>query len=193
MCDPYQLSSWCDAYGRPPNTSLVGQIYFATDTAYLDSQDVAELNKLRSPFSLHLLGRRGHFQCVGHTDHRGGSVYNEDLGRRRAAAVKRKLDALFGHLPLYSSAPAVSRGELEAQWPLPSREQMAADRRVDVVASRNPNRTNNLAPFAIAGRLPPEIRITEVQSTGPAVSDWMPSNPGDTPDDLTNPPGDQTN
>lgn len=159
MTDDYQLRSWCDPYGHRQVAGLVGQLYFPTDIAVLDSQDLAELSKLQRPFSVLLIGRRVHFWCVGHADHRFRWNHNKELAGRRANSVKEILDQLFRDMRFYSGAALTSRGEMEANFPAPSSQQMASDRRVDLFSSTLPNRPPiELPMLQIVGRFPPENR-----------------------------------
>ncbi len=193
MSEPDQRPTWCIPYGSRRVEGLIAQVHFATDGGQLDQQDTAELGKLVSPYSVLLLGCRVHFWCIGHTDHRGDLDYNHGLGRQRADAVRMKLDAMFGNAMLYSAASIVSLGEVDAHWPLPSNEQMAADRRVDVWSNRVPNRPPLRLPMQqIVGRLPPAIQIREIPSDSQSPTRWMPASRTDEPAPLSNPAGDRT-
>lgn len=171
-----QLPSWCDPFGSRRVEGLVGQIYFPTDGSELDGQDRAELAKLRSEFSTILLGRRVHFWCVGHADERARMTYNRDLAQRRADVVKRHLDSFFHGARNYSAAGSYSRGELEAHFPVPSQQQMASDRRVDVFTSLLRQRPPlQLDLISILGRRPPTVSIQEVHSGETDPNAWSPA------------------
>lgn len=191
----YQLESWCNPYGHSDMVGLLGQIQFATDEDQLDQQDLSELSRLSGPFSIVLLGRRVHMWCVGHADHRARTEYNQNLGLRRAQSVQQALLRMFGHNRFFSVAPVESRGENQAHWPTPNREQMAEDRRVDVFTSTIPNRPPLRLPMEqIFGRLPPEIQIREVYDTAGGPSNWTPATRTSRPvsPSNTNTPGDST-
>ncbi len=158
-----QATSWAEPKGNPDTPGLIAQVYFPFDSAALDAQDRAELRKLHH-YSMLLMGcRRIHFRCVAHTDHRGDLGYNHNLASRRARAVCEILDQMLGTSTYYSSS-ATSRGAEESQWPLPSQQQMASDRRVDVFSSRLPSRVIRLREIGVQGRPLPNVQYREIHT-----------------------------
>lgn len=159
-----QLQSRCNPYGITPNTGLIGQIYFVTDSDTLDARDQTTMNTLR-PFSMFFLGgQRIHMWCKGYADHRWRVTYNQDLGQRRANTVQQHLNRMFRNA--YFTSSAISLGEDLAYAPQPSETEMASDRRVDIFVNRIPDRPPIRLPNQhIFGRIPPEIQIEEVFNT----------------------------
>jgi outer membrane protein OmpA-like peptidoglycan-associated protein len=82
---------WADALAFQPPRPVVLRLYFVLDTTELTLDSRAELPRL-----LGLIRQRPSPEVViaGHTDRSGDPRYNEELGLRRAAAVRRAIEAI---------------------------------------------------------------------------------------------------
>lgn len=143
------------AIGHKGQGYLVGIVFFPFDSADLDARDKEELNKLYRAYSKFLLKWEIQFTFIGYADYRGNKKYNRRLGIRRAQAVKKHLDGMFRRFANYSGEGAMSWGEALAAQPTrgkkPSRDRMALDRSVHIIASRPPRRVIEIPPVKIEG------------------------------------------
>lgn len=131
--------------GLPDQHGLVSRIFFPTSFWTLDRQDTTVLDTLCRAYERVLPRIRMELSFLGHADHRLGTEFNFQLGLDRARAVKGFVDRRLGHFPLYSSVPeALSVGEAGSFQPirlprggavLPTADQMASDRRLDIFNS----------------------------------------------------------
>jgi outer membrane protein OmpA-like peptidoglycan-associated protein len=82
---------WADALAFQPPRPVVLTLYFVLDTTEMTPNSRAELPKL-----LDLIRQRPAPEVViaGHTDRSGDANYNEELGLRRANAVRRAIEAI---------------------------------------------------------------------------------------------------
>jgi outer membrane protein OmpA-like peptidoglycan-associated protein len=82
---------WADALAFQPPRPAVLRLYFLLDTTELTPDSRAELPRL-----LDLIRQRPSPEVViaGHTDRSGDPRYNEELGLRRADAVRRAIEAI---------------------------------------------------------------------------------------------------
>lgn len=74
---------------------VIAQIYFPTNSDKLDAQDKGVLdNVCTSLKALNLkIGCFADVWVFGGADHRGGSAYNLELGKRRAASVRKYIES----------------------------------------------------------------------------------------------------
>jgi hypothetical protein len=178
-----QETSWTNIHGTEQYPGLVGQVFFATDSDTLDSQDRNILRQLVRAYGPHLLGRRVELMCIGNADRRGGRRYNLQLGQRRAEAVQRYFNQQLGDRPLFSCHRALSHGERNAAQNAPSAARMAEDRRVDIFSSFIPERRIVLPPIRITAAPPVQRCVhreyaSTTELSGSAL-DIMGGNPGD--------------
>ena len=82
---------WADALAYQPPRPVVIRLYFVLDTTEMTPESRSELPRL-----LDLIRQRPAPEVViaGHTDRSGDPQYNEELGLRRAAAVRRAIEAI---------------------------------------------------------------------------------------------------
>jgi outer membrane protein OmpA-like peptidoglycan-associated protein len=82
---------WADALAYHPQRPVTMLLYFTLDTTELTAESRAEL-----PRVLGLIRQRTapEVVIVGHADRSGDEAYNYQLGLRRAAAVRRRIEAL---------------------------------------------------------------------------------------------------
>lgn len=82
---------WADALAFQPPRPVVLLLYFVLDTSEMTKESRAELPRL-----LDLIRQRPAPEVViaGHTDRSGDPKYNEELGLRRANAVRRAVEAI---------------------------------------------------------------------------------------------------
>jgi outer membrane protein OmpA-like peptidoglycan-associated protein len=82
---------WADALAFQPLRPVVLRLYFVLDTSEMTKESRAELPRL-----LDLIRQRPAPEVViaGHTDRSGDPKYNEELGLRRANAVRRAVEAI---------------------------------------------------------------------------------------------------
>ncbi len=144
-----QDTSWASAQGGTTHPGLVGQIFFATNSHQLDTQDTAVLGRLTQAYQMHLLARRIELTCVGHADRRGDAAANLRLGQRRAEAIQQYLRQQLRSFRLFSCQRAISCGEENAAQGQPSQARMAEDRRVDLFSNFIPQRRVVLPPLRV--------------------------------------------
>lgn len=129
---------------------VVALVYFPFDSAKLDFEDRRKLELLMKPYADLLKCKDVQFTFTGYADHRGAREYNRGLGTRRALAVKKFFDGMFGDSLNYNADFTFSWGEAFAAQPTghgaPSRERMAFDRVVAVYASRSPVYSQEIPP-----------------------------------------------
>jgi outer membrane protein OmpA-like peptidoglycan-associated protein len=128
----FQKKSAANSRGLDGKSTLVAKIYFPFDSSELDAHDRDVLQFLSRHFGHQLPKKRAEFTFYGYADHRGATGYNEQLGKRRAEAVKRCFDGLMNVHPNYTSWSAVTFGERSAVQNKATEDQMAEDRRVEM-------------------------------------------------------------
>jgi len=89
--DPEIQKTWGDAIAYQPPRPVTLILYFVLDTTQLTPESRAELPRL-----LGLIRQRPapEVVIVGHTDRSGNPPYNQQLGLRRAEAVRREVEAI---------------------------------------------------------------------------------------------------
>jgi outer membrane protein OmpA-like peptidoglycan-associated protein len=82
---------WADALALQPPRPVVIRLYFVLDTTEMTPDSQARLPRL-----LDLIRQRPAPEVVisGHTDRSGDPKYNEELGLRRAEAVRRAIESI---------------------------------------------------------------------------------------------------
>lgn len=165
-----QDTSWTDIRGVPEYPGLVAQVFFATDSGTLDTQDTTVLGRLAQEYRIPLLGHRIELTCVGNADWRGGTGYNLALAQRRAEAVQRFMLERLGSSDLFSCQRALSHGERNAAQDSPSEARMAEDRRVDVFSSFIPERRVVLPPLRVTGAPPAQRCVYRRYSSTTMIS-----------------------
>ena len=113
--------------GAPPTVRL--PVYFEFDSDRLQPDAVVLLERVGSALSSEELAVF-HFSVEGHTDSVGPLVYNDDLSKRRAAAVEGFLVS-FG-VP-YERLGAVGRGESAPVAPNGTATGRQRNRRVELI------------------------------------------------------------
>jgi outer membrane protein OmpA-like peptidoglycan-associated protein len=134
-----QKQSWC--LGRhqvPEHDKIVGQIYFATNSARLDSKDRESLDNLCGAIvaSGCPRGEGAALFLVGEADHRGDPGYNWRLAAYRALAVKQYLKTKLPAAIIVGK----SLGEMKATQPDQcghvSQQRMAEERVVMIIYAK---------------------------------------------------------
>jgi outer membrane protein OmpA-like peptidoglycan-associated protein len=104
------------------------EIYFDYNSAAITSKAKPTLSSLGKALQAKELEGQS-FLLAGHTDAKGGEEYNEELSKRRAAAVKKYLTKNFD----LSDFELVIAGYGEEQLKVQDQPYAAANRRVQVV------------------------------------------------------------
>lgn len=116
---------WADALAYQPPRPVTLRLYFVLDTTELTPESRAALPQL-----LDLIRQRPapEVAIVGNTDRSGDPVYNEELGLRRAEAVRRAVEAIGVPKELITVTSDGAGNPLV----LPSRPFEPRNRRVDI-------------------------------------------------------------
>lgn len=116
---------WADALAYQPPRPVTLRLYFILDTTELTPESRAALPQL-----LDLIRQRPapEVAIVGNTDRSGDPVYNEELGLRRAEAVRRAVEAIGVPKELITVTSDGAGNPLV----LPSRPFEPRNRRVDI-------------------------------------------------------------
>lgn len=116
---------WADALAYQPPRPVTLRLYFILDTTELTPESRAALPQL-----LDLIRQRPapEVAIVGNTDRSGDTVYNEELGLRRAEAVRRAVEAIGVPKELITVTSDGAGNPLV----LPSRPFEPRNRRVDI-------------------------------------------------------------
>ncbi len=168
----FQGLSWFKKTGMPDDPTLVGQVYFPTNSATLDTRDRKALRRMAAYYAEVLRGsytnvvRPLQLLFTGFADHRGTESHNQKLGEQRAQAVQREVDRLLATYANYSST-VQSQGETHDQaqrtkagahkalrhfQPILVAPSLAVGRRVDI-------RTSYQVP-------PPKLEIGDIHIFG---------------------------
>jgi len=138
-----QLESWTDLSTRGGGAfdlgkgTRIGAVYFPTDKAMLDSQDQKVLEELRQDLAVQL--RKGereyNLEFIGYADKRASSLYNLNLGARRAEAVANFFRPLnnLGKASENYSAKTKSLGEFTVEQEGETAQELKRFRRVDII------------------------------------------------------------
>ncbi len=103
------------------------KVNFALDSIKLENESRLTLRALGRALKSDEL-REQQIEIVGHTDGRGSAEYNDDLSRRRAAAVVKYLVENFG----FSPSRIRSEGKGESELLYPDDPENDLNRRVEV-------------------------------------------------------------
>jgi len=104
-------------------------IYFDTDKAEIKPESTASLVEMASAIKA---APDGKFLIVGHTDNQGGLEHNQDLSKRRAAAVTKALVSQH-QVPAAAVIP-IGVGMAAPVAPNTDEAGRAKNRRVEIVA-----------------------------------------------------------
>jgi peptidoglycan-associated lipoprotein len=105
------------------------RVKFKVDSYELNGQSRAALDEFAG--RVKALGEPVFIEIQGHTDDTGGTRYNDELGQRRADAVRRYLSRQHG-LPL-NRMSTISYGDTLPTQPNRTRQGRSANRRVVMV------------------------------------------------------------
>lgn len=128
--------SWADPHFKPP--PLVGRVFFKTNDATLDDDDMKQLEKLLLPYRQKLsLGKPVYFEYLGYADYRYTRDHNDKLSQRRADAVANFLGQpmRFGDYPDTYRPTVQGRGiDYDGIREPPNSKALSIYRRVDIHA-----------------------------------------------------------
>lgn len=159
---------WCEPHGRKTDAGyLVAQVYFDTRTSTLSPKAQQALSRLRALIDG---DKSAQVHIAGHADYRGSDGFNNALARERAEAVARYVRQLEGDWWI----TIVSRGEKTAVQPQsgaprPDGDEVAADRRVDVLSPDAIGRQHDFEEEQIRGRRQIALKVENYTRTPPGV------------------------
>ncbi len=122
-----EMKSFFRGYQVEPRLNLY--INFEYDKAVLNASGKAQADELGRMLADPVFQKRS-FTLIGHTDIRGGDVYNQDLSERRAAKVKAYLAERFGIVP--GRLNTIGKGERKPLYQGDTEREHALNRRVEV-------------------------------------------------------------
>jgi outer membrane protein OmpA-like peptidoglycan-associated protein len=131
-----QKRSWAiGAAQTPQHRTRIAQIYFPTNGYRLDGNDRAALRSLCASIrkAASQTGHGAALLAVGAADHRGDATYNLRLAARRAISVRKYIKPKVPGVVIWARTVGEALAEQPDLCRAVSQQQLAEDRRVDVI------------------------------------------------------------